>query len=247
MSFGKSSFRVKHYFRWSIGKLILTCDVDWVDGNGDQARVFVETFMVSFFFFLDFVRWCIRLTHLTLVWEVITYRLLQVRQKLKKNFLGWRPAIAFLYLFSFILYFFLLPFFLKTTSIYGFHKVINISFFSFQNPDLGLKFIQVRLNLISYTSILSTVTIGPEAKFQNDKVVHRWENDQPRLTVFLHSTTGEFVGKAEATWNDNDNVYQAKGLIPYRPVNTAWLIITIANWLQFPLRLPNSLTLKGRK
>ena len=48
------------------------------------------------------VRGCIRLTRLTLVCEVIRYRLVQVRQNLKKkNFSGWRPAIAFLYLFLF--------------------------------------------------------------------------------------------------------------------------------------------------
>ena len=50
-------------------------------------------------------RWCIQLTRLTLVCEVIRYRLVQVRQNLKKkkkkNFSGRRPAIAFLYLFLF--------------------------------------------------------------------------------------------------------------------------------------------------
>ena len=51
---------------------------------------------------LRMVRWCIRLTRLTLVCEVIWYRLVQVRQNLKKKRLsGWRPAIAFLYLFLF--------------------------------------------------------------------------------------------------------------------------------------------------
>ena len=48
---------------------------------------------------LKMVRWCIRLTPLTLVCEVITYRLVQFRQSLKKDFSGWRPAIAFPYLF----------------------------------------------------------------------------------------------------------------------------------------------------
>ena len=40
-------------------------------------------------------------TRSTLVCEVIRYRLIQVRQNLnkKKNFSGWRPAMAFLYLF----------------------------------------------------------------------------------------------------------------------------------------------------
>ena len=50
------------------------------------------------------VWWCIQLTRLTLVCEVIRYRLFQVRHKVKKkkkDFSGWRPAIAFLYLFLF--------------------------------------------------------------------------------------------------------------------------------------------------
>ena len=48
-------------------------------------------------------RGCIRLTCLTFVCEVIRYRLVQVRQNLKKDFSnsGWRPTIAFLYLFLF--------------------------------------------------------------------------------------------------------------------------------------------------
>ena len=50
---------------------------------------------------LRMVRWCIRLTRLTLVCKVIRYRLVQVRQNLKKDFSGWRSAIAFLYLFLF--------------------------------------------------------------------------------------------------------------------------------------------------
>ena len=48
------------------------------------------------------VLWGIRLTRLTLVCEVIRYRLVQVRQNLKKkDFSGWRPAITILYLFLF--------------------------------------------------------------------------------------------------------------------------------------------------
>ena len=50
---------------------------------------------------LRMVRWCIRLTRLTLVCEVIRYRLVQVQQNLKKRLSGWRPAITFLYLFLF--------------------------------------------------------------------------------------------------------------------------------------------------
>ena len=47
--------------------------------------------------------WCIRLTRLTLVCEVIRCRLVQVRQNLKKkkDFSGWRPTVAFLNLFLF--------------------------------------------------------------------------------------------------------------------------------------------------
>ena len=41
------------------------------------------------------------MVRLTLVCEVIRYRLVQVRQKPKKDFSGWRPAIALLYLFLF--------------------------------------------------------------------------------------------------------------------------------------------------
>ena len=39
----------------------------------------------SLFFFLRMVRWCVRPTRLTLVCEVIRYRLVQVRQNLKKK------------------------------------------------------------------------------------------------------------------------------------------------------------------
>ena len=56
----------------------------------------------------------IRLTRLTLGCEVTRYmyRLVQVRQNLKKKDLsGWLPA--FLHLFLFIIFFFLLPLFLK--------------------------------------------------------------------------------------------------------------------------------------
>ena len=51
------------------------------------------------------IRWCIRLTRLTFVCEVIRYRLVQVRQNLKKkkkkDLPGWRLTIAFLHLFLF--------------------------------------------------------------------------------------------------------------------------------------------------
>ena len=46
-------------------------------------------------------RWYIRQTRLTLVCEVIRYRLVQVHKISKKDFSGWRPAIAFLHLFIF--------------------------------------------------------------------------------------------------------------------------------------------------
>ena len=38
---------------------------------------------------------------MTLVCKVIRHRLVQVRQNLKKDFSGWQPSIAFLYLFLF--------------------------------------------------------------------------------------------------------------------------------------------------
>ena len=61
--------------------------------------------------------WCIRLTCLTLVCEVIRYCLVQVRQILKKkDFLGWRPAITFLYLFLF-------------------HPLLRLSFFLSENKN----------------------------------------------------------------------------------------------------------------
>ena len=60
------------------------------------------------------VRWCIRLTRLTLVCEVIRYRLVQVRQNQKKNFRVGGPQSPFSISSSFILSFVLLPFFLNT-------------------------------------------------------------------------------------------------------------------------------------
>ena len=62
------------------------------------------------------VRWCILLTRLTLVCEVIWYRLVQVRQNLKKKmtFRFGGPQSLFSISSSFILSFVLLPFFLKT-------------------------------------------------------------------------------------------------------------------------------------
>ena len=62
------------------------------------------------------VRWCIRLTRLTLVCEVIRYRLVQVRQnqKKKKTFRVGGPRSPFSISSSFILSFVLLPFFLNT-------------------------------------------------------------------------------------------------------------------------------------
>ena len=44
-------------------------------------------------------RWCIRPTRLTLVCEVIRYHLVQFNKISKKDFCGWRLAIAFLHLF----------------------------------------------------------------------------------------------------------------------------------------------------
>ena len=63
---------------------------------------------------LRMVRWCIRLTRLTLVCEVIRYRLVQVRQNQKKTFRVGGPQSPFSISSSFILSFVLLPFFLNT-------------------------------------------------------------------------------------------------------------------------------------
>ena len=64
---------------------------------------------------LRMIRWCIRLTRLTLVCEVIKYRLVQVRQNLKKRtFRVGGPQSPFSTSSSFILFFVLLPFFLNT-------------------------------------------------------------------------------------------------------------------------------------
>ena len=63
------------------------------------------------------VRWCIRLTRLTLVCEVIRYRLVQVRQNQKKTFRVGGPQSPFSISSSFILSFVLLPFFLNTKMI----------------------------------------------------------------------------------------------------------------------------------
>ena len=66
-------------------------------------------------------RWCIRLTRLTLVCEVIRY---QSEKISKKDFSGWRPAIASLYLFLFLSL-------LRLTSFLSHdqHKNQEISFF----------------------------------------------------------------------------------------------------------------------
>ena len=64
------------------------------------------------------VRWCIRLTRLTLVCEVIRYRLVQVRQNQKKTFRVGGPQSPFSISSSFILSFVLLPFFLNTKNIF---------------------------------------------------------------------------------------------------------------------------------
>ena len=61
------------------------------------------------------VRWFIRLTHLTLVYEVIRYRMVQVRQNLKKkDFRVGGLQSPFSISSSFLLFFVLLPFFLNT-------------------------------------------------------------------------------------------------------------------------------------
>ena len=63
-------------------------------------------------------RWCIRLTRLTLVCEVIRYRLVQVRQNQKKTFRVGGPQSPFSISSSFILSFVLLPFFINTKMDY---------------------------------------------------------------------------------------------------------------------------------
>ena len=60
------------------------------------------------------VQWCIRLTRLTLVCEMIRYRLVQVRQNLKKRLRVGGQQSPFSISSSFILSFVLLPFFLNT-------------------------------------------------------------------------------------------------------------------------------------
>ena len=83
--------RVGHLSPFPIGNL------DPVDDRGSAGEGASSAIL-----FLRMVQWCIRLTRLTLVCEVIRYRLVQVRQNLKKDFSGWQPAIAFLsYLFLF--------------------------------------------------------------------------------------------------------------------------------------------------
>ena len=47
---------------------------------------------------LRMVRWCIRLTRLTLVCEVIRYRLVQIRQNLKKSPMEYPPESHSLFL-----------------------------------------------------------------------------------------------------------------------------------------------------
>ena len=60
------------------------------------------------------VRWCIRLTRLTLVYKVIRYRLVQVQQNKKKTVRVRGPQAPFFFSSSFILSFISLPFFLNT-------------------------------------------------------------------------------------------------------------------------------------
>ena len=74
---------------------------DWKLGPSGRSRQCWWRFIIGHTL-LRMVRWCIRLTRLTLVYEVIRYRLVQVWQNLKKKDSPyWRPAIAFLYLFLF--------------------------------------------------------------------------------------------------------------------------------------------------
>ena len=84
------------------------------------------------------VRWCIRLTRLTLICEVIRYRLVQVRQNhTKKDFSGWRPAIAFLYLFLF-------------------HSLLRLTFFPSQYKNEFI-FVKRRSSLVCSSLVRSSL------------------------------------------------------------------------------------------
>ena len=87
-------------------------NLDPVDRTIEAARVKVHHRPYS----LRMVRWCIRLMRLTLVCEVIRYRLVQVRptKSQKKTFRVGGPQSPFSISSSFILFFILFPFFLNT-------------------------------------------------------------------------------------------------------------------------------------
>ena len=115
------------------------CPLDWI-GLGLTNTFFYQSQRTFFFFFFWFCRtwtkrylitsqtrvkrvsrihhrtilWCIRLTRLTLVCEVIRYRLVQVRRNQKKTFRVGGPQSPFSISSSFILSFVLLAFFLNT-------------------------------------------------------------------------------------------------------------------------------------
>ena len=79
------------------------------------------------------VRWCIRLTRFTLCCEVIRYLLVQVRQNLKKKktlqFGGLQSPFSISS--SFILFFVLRPFFLKTKNQFAETCLLPVSFLGF--------------------------------------------------------------------------------------------------------------------
>ena len=106
---GKNSRRSSLHWLSCLGCLCWR-PVSW---NGKELMQKKDESKKFSFLFLRMVQWCIRLTRLTLVCEVIRNRLVQIQQNLK-NFSGWRREIAFQHPFSFILFFVLLPFFLNT-------------------------------------------------------------------------------------------------------------------------------------
>ena len=118
------------------------------------------------------VRWCIRLTRLTLVCEVIRYRLVQVRQNQKKTFRVGGPQSPFSISSSFILSFVLLPFFLNTkifqfvelvdgSSLWSFlglflyHRYDGHEFSSCSFRQLWLSFFQAAVDVVNLAELSS--------------------------------------------------------------------------------------------
>ena len=111
------------------------------------------------------IRWCIRLTCLTLICEVIRYRLVQVWQNLKKkkNFWGWRPAIAFLYLFLF-------------------HSLLCLSSFLSQYKQSILIWPSVTFNLVELQTSNTTYPYSPSSLISNYQQKWRKMKILPAIT-----------------------------------------------------------------